>query len=85
MATIRSTTRSSREAQRALLELARNHLSASQLIVGLLGTAAHTVENAVYILLFLAFLLPGARAPSPRKYLRGRRGARPRLGWARRK
>ena len=48
-----------------LSELAKNNLSLSDLILGLLGTAAHVVENIIYILLFLAFLLAGSR-PRPR-------------------
>ena len=42
-------------------ELAKSHLSVSNLILGLLGRTAHIVENTVYILLFLAFLLAGSK------------------------
>lgn len=43
--------------QHAIAELAKSHLNLTSLIVDLLGTAAHAIENVIYILLFLAFLL----------------------------
>ena len=47
-----------------LSDLAKNNLSISHLILGLLGSAAHVVENIIYILLFLAFLLAGSGSKS---------------------
>ena len=47
-----------------LSDLAKNNLSISHLILGLLGSAAHVVENFIYILLFLAFLLAGSGSKS---------------------
>ena len=46
--------------QKTLAELAKQNLSLTSLILGLLGTAAQIAENVVYILLFLAFLLAGS-------------------------
>ena len=51
----------STEMKATLAELARSKLSISSLIMAALGKAAGVVENAVYVLLFLAFLLAGSR------------------------
>jgi hypothetical protein len=50
--------------QQTVTQLARNHLSISGLILNLLGTAARYIENIIYILLFLAFLLAGSKPRS---------------------
>lgn len=50
--------------QSTIMELARTHLNLSSLITSLLGSAAHVIENVIYILLFLAFLLAGSQPRS---------------------
>jgi predicted PurR-regulated permease PerM len=50
----------STEVQAGVKEMMR-HLNISHLIMELLGKAATMLENAIYILLFLAFLLAGSR------------------------
>ena len=49
----------------AVATLAKTNLNLKSLIVAMLGTAALAVENIVYILLFLAFLLAGSEPRRP--------------------
>ena len=57
-----SNTSATESLQRDLTALARSQLSVRSLIMSLLGTAAHVVENSIYVLLFLAFLLADGKA-----------------------
>lgn len=54
-------TNNSTEMKAALADLARHRISISELIMELLGKAAAVLENTVYVLLFLAFLLAGSK------------------------
>lgn len=52
--------RTSSDMQHALADFAKNNLDLTHLILELLGSAAHVIENVVYVVLFLAFLLAGS-------------------------
>jgi len=56
----RSAASNSTSLKHTLGELSK-HMSLSKLILSLLGTAAHILENTIYIMLFLAFLLAGSK------------------------